>query len=62
MTPTEQRPQECEHYFYNIDGGWTHWCVNLNAPCRLFHGYYCPDFTPKTKEKDDSRTSNTSNN
>lgn len=50
QTPTEQRPQECEHYYKNLGGGWTHWCVNLNAPCRLFHGYHCPDFTPKTKE------------
>ena len=50
MTPTEQTPSECKHYFYNTGGGWTHWCVNLNAPCRLFHGYHCPDYQPKEKK------------
>lgn len=57
----KQTPSECKHYFYNTGGGWTHWCVNLNAPCRLFHGYHCPDYEPKEK-KDDSRTDYPSNN
>lgn len=50
MTPINQTPSECKHYFINRGGGWTHWCVNLNAPCRLFHGYHCPDYEPKEKK------------
>lgn len=49
---TTQDPRECKHYIAedNLCGrikakmGDTYW-VN---PCRLFHGYTCPDFTPKT--------------
>lgn len=42
MTPTDQRPQECEHYdtFYNA-------CYCIFAS----DGDYCPDFTPKQKAK-----------
>lgn len=50
-TTIKQTPSECKHYFYNTSGGWTHWCVNLNAPCRLFHDYHCPSYQPKEKKQ-----------
>ena len=43
MNMSEQDPLECKHYYYNTGGGWTHWCVNSNAPCRII----CSDFAPK---------------
>ncbi len=55
---TAQDPRECKHYNpecdhtcdrnkhkAEVDG--TYWVY----PCRLFHGYHCPDFTPKTDKK-----------
>lgn len=55
MTPTEQRPQECEHY-NPIDQCMLHNpCPNAwKIPCAFKDKRskgYCPDFTPKTKEK-----------
>lgn len=60
------KPRECEH----LERGNLHlYCNKLRGYCpwRELNPNYippfdCPDFTPKTKEKDDSRTSNTSNN
>lgn len=54
MTPTEQRPQECEHLYK-----W--WSCKLTkeivdgAECYQMCDYYpncsdCPNFTPKTKK------------
>lgn len=48
MTPTDrtQTPRECEHY--NIKQ-----CAEYKVfGCKLMVDGYCPDFTPKTKEKD----------
>lgn len=53
MTPTEQRPQECEHY------------VDMLGYCELRHSWslscnlcpyegtdeHCPDFIPKTEKQ-----------
>lgn len=44
--PTEQRPQECEHYHEGIAA--CELCGYHNPKCNTG---YCPDFTPKT-EKD----------
>lgn len=65
-TDRPQKPRECEHWRRG-------WCaIAIKAVYRprratpdFVHEYcygICPDFTPKIKEKDDSRTSNTSNN
>lgn len=44
-TPTEQRPQECEHH--NVKQ-----CAEYKVfGCRLMVDGYCSNFTPKT-EKD----------
>ena len=53
-----QDPRECKHYNpecdhacdrkkhkAEVDG--TYWVY----PCRLFHGFHCPDFTSKSKQK-----------
>lgn len=62
MTPTDrpQKPRECEHCtecgspktpicsILYWKGTWSQ-----DAACRLYRGEkHCPDFTPKTKEKD----------
>lgn len=53
MTPTDQRPQECEHYvdmlgYCELRDSWSMAC-NL---CPYENtDEHCPDFTPKT-EKD----------
>lgn len=54
-TPTDQRPQECKHYFgYGI-------CLYRNAnvvlgrgqkACTVYRsGKHCPDFTPKNEKQ-----------
>lgn len=50
MTSTDrpQKPRECEHYCYMT-------MCKANEQkhvCYKELGYHCPDFTPKTKEKD----------
>ncbi len=49
MTPTEQRPQKCEHYHEGIAA--CELCGYHNPKCNIGH---CPDFTPKN-EKDRKR-------
>ena len=51
-TPTEQRPQECEHWCNGICGLMPEFILlngafALNVWCRGV----CPDFTPKTEKK-----------
>ena len=60
-TDRPQKPRECELH-RRIKGNSK--CVKTWVSCCLYSMYidHCPDFTPKTKEKDDSRTSDTSNN
>ncbi len=73
MTPTDrpQKPRECEHYgkrnfFEWLMDGFPHCkCPNKESGICIWKRNFrinCPKFTPKTKEKDDSRTSDTSNN
>ncbi|TFU93948.1 hypothetical protein E4T81_04975 [Barnesiella sp. WM24] len=62
-TPTDrpQKARECEEckYYKHSDKCGLHAVIKeykhsyglAPARCRLFHGYHCPDFTPKTKEK-----------
>lgn len=51
MTPTEQRPQECEHFCHCIDRIAIAEEVADKIEWRCELQYDCPDFTPKT-EKD----------
>ena len=63
-TDRPQKPRECEEckYYKHSDKCGLHAVIKeyrhsyglAPARCRLFHGYHCPDFTPKTKEKDGS--------
>ncbi|MDE5568925.1 MAG: hypothetical protein K2J12_10870 [Muribaculaceae bacterium] len=56
ISQTNQDPRECKHYDadgnlcerrkHKADVDGTYWV----DPCHLFHGYQCPDFTPKTPQ------------
>lgn len=47
----KQEPRECKHYIgvaaceFGDEG-----TLEATSACRLFHGYHCPDFEPKTNE------------
>ena len=60
---TAQDPRECKHF--NADDcatcdkqkhkGKFDWCYWV-YPCRLLHGFHCPDFTPKKTDNNETKT------
>ena len=50
-TPTEQRPQECEHYHEGVAA--CELCGYHNPKCNTG---YCSDYQPKEKKDNDIRT------
>lgn len=51
-TPNKQDPRECKHYLGVARCEFQDEATLENeSPCHLFHGYHCPDFTPKPDKK-----------